>query len=231
MATRGKRTTKTTEAAERTEMTLEEALRRIAELEEKSAREDTAAEDTDRVRALESALIASRGATNAAKRLARESTNEEVYAVTSLVGAMLSAEVTDSRGAAKRVTWDEKGAVEYLTAGQIAEVKSKCPFFDTGYLSAPEVVPVNPNQIESYDTFIEGIDINTASHRIDQIDSPDVLWGLFHFIENSRFEVVTEEGRPTVKAKNIAGKAQVVHFAVMQRLRELTGINLSANDG
>jgi hypothetical protein len=187
------------------------------------------AEKGEREKRLEAALLGSRKRENAARNLASRAANEEVYEVRSAIGATVSVEVSDAKGTLQRMVFEKKGTVQFLTAGQIAEVKGASNFFDLGYLVAPEFDggEVSPNVIEDYDAFIAGIAPGEVAARVAAIDNGDVLMSLYHHIETMRFEekdgdLVEVPVNPTVK---------VLLHAVLDRLRALTGMSISASDG
>lgn len=218
-----------------TSLTPEQAAEMIRALQEQLAEaaatpapepETASPEQQAQIRQLQAALLDSRKKEQAAKRLAKQANDEEVFEVKSLIGAAVSVEITDAKGNLKRVVFEQKGAVHFLTAGQIAEVQDRTDFFERGYLQAPEAVPVNPNTVENYDAFIASLDAESIRDRIAEMDSPETLFSLYHHVEGKRF---VEEGNE-VRQVEITGKEQIVLYTVMERLRSLTGINLSSTD-
>lgn len=221
------------------ELTHEEALQKIAELEAAlAAKEEAPApsatpDQMAHIQSLAAALQATRKQANAAKSLAETATQEPVYEVKNLIGATVSVNVTDSRGNPKNIMFATKGVVQYLTGAQIMELYDKYPvLFEKGYLQAPEVLPASHNAVENYDAFIDGVAYDEIDDRIAALDSPDVLIALFYHIENRRFRTEDEDGKPYRDARGkpeirevpLDAKTRMLAHAIAARVKELTQV-------
>lgn len=184
------------------------------------------AQEDSRVRELESALISVNNRAQAAKKLAEQAADDTVYEVRLVKDLSFSVFPRDRRGDVVRFNFPKKGAVHYMTAAQIFEVKTDYPWvFDDGYLVAPDVVEPSANAIEDYDEFLSAIPYDEIVPRLEEIRAPDVLRALYHHIDGLRFEV-TEEG---VVRREIDGKLGVIQHALAERFRTLSGIRLAAD--
>lgn len=229
------------------ELSREEALARIAELEallstqapvDEEVVEKATDEDVSRIKRLEAALKASRKAATAARTLAERATDEPVFEVKNLVGATISIEITDSRGNPKRVMFEKRGDVHFLTATQILEVNERySEFFDLGYLSAPEVLPDGPNSIYDYEAFIDEMTVEKIDAKVSAITSIDVLLDLYNVIENRRFVIEDENGKPyrdafgqvEIREVKLDSKTRMLEQAIAARAREIGEIILSVD--
>ena len=207
-------------------LTPEQAAALIQELQAKLAKasgEEATAEDVEDAKA---ALIASSQKRMTERKNAGAGMTDEVYEVKNLIGAMIFVAVTDARGQKEYRQFENKGSVQFLTAAQIAEVDDATPYFKNGYLSAPGLVAANDNMIDDYDKFVQSLDAEKVSDRINAITNADVLLGLFNHLENKRWKVVgTELVKQTIDAKSL-----MVLNAVADRASTLTGVTVSLND-
>jgi hypothetical protein len=226
MAKPSKKSTKPSETPDITNVTPEQAQKLIAELQAKLAAATSPAATSDDVKSASAALSASKARKIAEAKNARDGINEPVHEVKSLIGATVWVSVTDSRGDKEHKQFEQRGAVQFLTESQIAEIRDNTPYFDRGYLLAPSVVEKNANVIEDYDKYIKGLDSDTINQEIARVEDTGVLLGLYHHIENLRYKV---EGTELVKLP-IDAKYMMVLHAVMDRVGSLTGVNYSAND-
>lgn len=226
MAGKDKKSKKPSETPDITNVTPEQAQALIAELQAKLSAATAVGATSEDVKSASTALIASKARKIAEAKNAREGITDKVYEVKNLVGATVWVAVTNARGEKEHRQFENKGSVQFLTESQIAEIRDATQFFDKGYLAAPDVVEHNANVIDDYDQFIRKLDADDVSARINQIDNPEVLLGLYHHIENKRFKV---EGLELVKLAIDAKTTMVLH-AVMDRVGSLTGVNYSAND-
>lgn len=208
------------------QLTAKQAQQLMADLQAKLNAATAASATSEDIKEGTAALIASRSKQVAEAKNARDGVSDKVYEVKSLVAATVFVNVTDGRGEKVQRMFENRGAVEFLTEAQIAEIRDATPFFDLGYLSAPEVVESNSNVIEDYDQFVKNVDTDKISDRLSQVDNAEILLGLYHHLENKRFEVKNGE----VVKRAIDGKSMIVLNAVMDRVSSLTGINFSSND-
>jgi hypothetical protein len=226
MAKPSKKSTKPSATPDITNVTPEQAQVMIAELQAKLAAATAPAATSDDVKSASTALSTSKARKIAEAKNARDGINEPVFEVKNLIGATIWVSVTDSRGDKEHKQFEQRGAVQFLTESQIAEVRDNTPYFDMGYLLAADVVERNVNVIEDYDQYIKGLDSDTINQSVAQIENAEVLLGIYHHIENKRYKL---EGTELVKLP-IDAKYMMVLHAVMDRVGSLTGVNYSAND-
>jgi hypothetical protein len=226
MAKNDKKSKQPSETPDITNVTPEQAAALIAELQGKLSAATAEGATSEDVKSASAALSASKARKIAEAKNARDGITDKVYEVKNLVGATVWVAVTNSRGDKEHRQFEQRGAVQFLTEAQIAEIRDETPFFENGYLAAPAIVEPNYNAIEDYDQFIRRLDADSVNDRIAQIDNAEVLLGLYHHIENKRFKV---EGLELVKLPIDAKTTMVLH-AVMDRVGSLTGVNYSATD-
>lgn len=226
MAKQKKNTEKPLDIATDLSVTPEEAAALIQALQSKLAKassEDASPEDVEEVKA---ALVANAQKSVTQRKNAGQGMKDPVYEVKNLIGATIFVAVSNARGEKEHRQFENKGAVQYLTAAQIAEVEVETPYFLNGYLSAPGLVAANDNMIDDYDKFIQSLDPDKVTDRVGAISSADVLLGLFNHIETKRWKV---QGTELVK-QVIDSKSLMVLHAVADRASALTGYNISLND-
>lgn len=185
---------------------------------------------------LMAALLAERSSAQVAKNIAETNVGSELFDVINLVTKSVGISVTDDRGLVKHYLLEDKGSKVMLTAAQLVDLKRNRPdLFEKGVIAAPSFfTEYNPNVISDLDSFLTDLEFDAISKRIKDITSVDVLYQIYHSIENKRWvsedengnQYKDESGSPILKELTLPPKLVLIEQAVSARLREVAGVQL-----
>ena len=166
-----------------------------------------------------------------------EEEEEELVAVQKVGGGDLHVILTDSFGRTREFVWQTEGEVQNLTVAQYEELLESPAkqFIDRGFLAIEGQYEL---AIKDAGEFIESLDLEDVEGTIQGVEDPARLLRIINHIEQSRIvtedengkPLTDEEGNPRAETKKLSAKYRIVAESVINRLRELTGVQYSLAD-
>lgn len=165
--------------------------------------------------------------------------NQEMVEVINYSRNQVFADVTDRYGRSRTLQWDTQGSKNPVTALQYEELRNNsADLFKRGMLGTDGEV-LNPNVVDPYTEFLEGMAIDDISSRVEAITEASVLSRLFNEMEDSRTITLDEQGNPLrdangspiAKFRELSIPEKLLMDSVINRVFDLTGIRLQTTEG
>lgn len=162
---------------------------------------------------------------------------EDLVAVQRVGGGAIHVPLTDAHGKVREFVWETEGEVQNLTKAQYEELLEgpANSFIERGFLA---VEGDYEKAIKDAAKFIESLALDEVEETVQAMEDSARLLRIINHIENSRIVTEDEDGKPltdsdgNVRAemRKLSAKYRIVAEAVVNRLRELTGVQYSLTD-